>query len=438
LADKEQAEQALLAQVQGLTQATEHLQSQLNAESQARAEAQHQRDAQAQVFEAAEQKYKLEHKEVLKKLQESLKESNARSVEDRVDSGNEILQKFGSVTSAVIFTGDVIRPSKTEDIQQEPNIKWLSSVFSGPIDHAINGSPERKQIELRINVGELQASKRIYEAMGKKFSEQDWPFLYHSILNAQADLILHDCMDVSKGDLVVGFELSPCIKNWLSRTNVNFIDIRVSPYRYLDDYLLCFSSSNKQISGRLEKYRIKESFLREAAKIQKTRRRSKTKNINPNALVFFDQIPTDASLVEKNGYDTFRNYREEIVNCASRYSAHYYKPHPYYKDESAIEFFSELGFEYVEDNAYDLMSINEVSGVLALNSSVLYEAPFFDKKVERLRQVDLYSGSIAIGKECLGSAFWGDILGLESSSPNVVYSTGSGGFKDVIQAYWSA
>ena len=61
-----------------------------------------------------------------------------------------------------------------------------------------------------------------------------------------------------------------------------------------------------------------------------------------------------------------------------------------------------------------MLSRNEIKKVVAISSSVLYEAKFFGKDIEYLYQPVIDENYIIIYKEYFNTSFWIDILSLDN------------------------
>ncbi|MFZ4545768.1 MAG: hypothetical protein ACOYOA_17095, partial [Saprospiraceae bacterium] len=109
------------------------------------------------------------------------------------------------------------------------------------------------------------------------------------------------------------------------------------------------------------------------------------------------------------------DYIASISFQKKKHSFAYYKPHPYEKNENAISFFKEIGFQITESNVYDLLSSNSLKTVMSLNSSVLHEAIFFKKSTVRLHQKDIYQNTVPVHKDFLSQKFWSTILNVHSA-----------------------
>jgi hypothetical protein len=105
---------------------------------------------------------------------------------------------------------------------------------------------------------------------------------------------------------------------------------------------------------------------------------------------------------------------------AHSYDSIYFKPHPYAKNSKFI--YKSLKKEFknvkiIHENIYHLLSNENILHVMALNSSVLYEAKYFRKETTFLYEptFDFESKDIGIYGDYWSSAFWSDILDSEDT-----------------------
>ena len=306
----------------------------------------------------------------------------------------------------IIVTGDIFRP-----LSQSANIDWLFSLIESPILAASNQYIQKSRL-ISVCIGDDTVIHSIYDLLNLEFSEDNWAEIYNRKISRSVKDVLKNYFNLSSDTFVIGFELSSLLKNYFDDFGVVYIDVRISPYRYLDDLLLSFSTNDSNILAMLEQYRVSDYTLNFYANMETCKRRNSIVDIELDALVFFGQTSQDASLIYENRFTSYKDYVDQIYSQKKKHSYAYYKPHPYEKNENAISFFEEIGFQITEANVYDLLSSNQLKTVMSLNSSVLHEAVFFKKSIVRLYQKDIYQNTVPVHRDFLSQKFWSTILNI--------------------------
>ena len=351
------------------------------------------------------------------------------------------IQFSGSTTcsgrfSGVVITGDLLRASwDGKKLSQTHNIRWLYSILSTQIS-GLYPSDNREGGAVQENSGDITLSKMVFESEGQPFSEEGWANLYHKFPGARISELLDRLYTIKRGELAIGFELSSIVKNYFESKDIVYIDVKIGKYRYFDDLPLAFSSNDPDISSVLHSYQMSEQLIQWNTRCEKISRSRNSIPIQGKALVYFGQCAKDSSLIIENGFDSYLNYTNQIVNAAQTWPHCYYKHHPYEVSEEAEKFFLNAGFAITNENAYDLLSSDQVASVMGITTTLLHEAFLFGKRIERLGQNDTYLGTIHIQDAFLSADFWSQILRLRPtersfdapSKPNLVRST--------IGAYW--
>jgi hypothetical protein len=132
-----------------------------------------------------------------------------------------------------IFFIDPLRPLVPGDCPTQKNLNWIYGLFRSLLD--INGAKSVTFHQL-ISPSFIELQEILYNGLGYEESLEKWAFLYEFGIDFQ--------IGVEKNDLIIGFELSPFMKNKINKENIDFIDIRVHPSRYLNDLILSFYSNN--------------------------------------------------------------------------------------------------------------------------------------------------------------------------------------------------
>ena len=338
--------------------------------------------------------------------------------------------------SKILVTGDILRPTSDGDLCQSSNINWLYALIGTQIQSALGQESQQTKLKIKVYSGDVTESRQIYDLFELCFVEDSWAQIYNRYLPESIKQILTKSLCLEPNMVIIGFELSPTIKNFLSEKSISYIDIRISPYRYLDDLLLNFSSNDDDIITSLAKYKVDNHMLFSAANLEKHKRRNASIDIAPGAMVFFGQTPKDASLINLEEFDSYKNYLKEILYQKTIHASCFYKPHPHARDEEAISFFENIGFNLTNSNVYDLLSSNKLETVIGLNSSVLNEAVYFGKNVVKLRCIDIYDDSYSIYNSFLSSEFWNDIFNLNKVSSHLKFENRPNLLRESLGQFW--
>jgi hypothetical protein len=193
----------------------------------------------------------------------------------------------------------------------------------------------------------------------------------------------------------IGYELPPGFRRWLSLIEVPFIDLRLHPVRFLDDLLFAARASNDATQTALSHMAEPESEVIVTAGLREAMCHMISQATVPaNTLIVVGQRPLDCSqIVDGALFDAIPRAAEIHAIC-ERYDTVLLKPHPLEPEHGLL--LVAAGARnvagVVRDNLYRLLSLPEIAGVLTVNSSVAYEAPYFGKRVHALAELPIRLG----------------------------------------------
>jgi FkbM family methyltransferase len=182
------------------------------------------------------------------------------------------------------------------------------------------------------------------------------------------------------GALVVSFELSPLLQRILDACGIPWVDIGISPLRFLQDYAMSFRMS-RHFDGAFP-----PELALDAAVIETSVKRVRSTYLNRaptdlnGALVFFAQTSADRTLI-KNG--SFIGAQEAVSGLRNVMDGRrvFIKPHPLDPGNPVVAaVILELGAELIEANTYEILASDADVSVATLASSVGMEAVAFGKK----------------------------------------------------------
>jgi len=193
----------------------------------------------------------------------------------------------------------------------------------------------------------------------------------------------------------IGYELPPGFQRWLSMIGVPFIDLRLHPVRFLDDLLFAACASNEDTQAALSRMAVPESGVIVTAGLREAMCHMISQaTVPPNTLIVVGQRPLDCSqIVGGVFFDAFARAPEIHAIC-EQYDTVLLKPHPLEPEHGLLQVAAGARnvAGVVRDNLYRLLSLPEIAGVLTVNSSVAYEAPYFGKRVHALAQLPIRLG----------------------------------------------
>ena len=195
------------------------------------------------------------------------------------------------------------------------------------------------------------------------------------------------------------------------------LNLSIHPIRFADDIFFSFETKNPTLKERLKKYEVNYDLFYHYADILKASalKTNKKNKIKPNALLIIGQTATDKVLFDGEKYLSLQDCAKDLGALVSGYDHIYFKPHPYAKNnKQTIAFLKTLhpNFHTSYENIYHLLAHEHICHIAGLNSSVLYEAKYFRKKVTFLAPpyFDFTSQDIGIYADYFSSSFWSDLL----------------------------
>jgi hypothetical protein len=186
---------------------------------------------------------------------------------------------------------------------------------------------------------------------------------------------------------VVGYELPPYLLRLLDRLGAPYLDLRIHPVRFLDDLLFAARASNPETNATLLRTAVPEDNVCAAAGLLEAMCRYITDSALPaDTLLVVGQRTMDSSqIVGGTFFDAFEHRTKVAAICAD-HQAVLLKPHPYGGAHSLLVAAAAApnALGATADNVYRTMTQPQVTAVLTVNSSVAYEAAYFNKRIHML------------------------------------------------------
>lgn len=369
--------------------------------------------------------------------------------------GKEQSAKQKRLKRIVIF-GELLRFHATTPFYGDREAKILHELFREQIHAAAGIEPELALARER----RLFDRDRFYSLCGHGGpTEEAWMQIVSGGFSREAAAYFAQCFD----DAFVVCQEAGSVTGVMDAVGIPYLDLRVSPIRFLDDIYLAFASNFQTVRDRVFSYRIGDSEIRASANRmragyfaamgpQNIRERMSPAGLGPNALLICGQTTVDLSLIQNGRVATFEDCREELDALIAGHDNVYFKKHPLNSQSDANSRFVRARPKIVPvaKNIYRMLSDDNLVAVAALSSGALTEARHFGKKVhyllhEHVRLAET-SGSftardyVMTGDEYFGHSFWADIL-----SP--VFDTRPGAFRreadappnrlrNILNAWW--
>ena len=230
---------------------------------------------------------------------------------------------------------------------------------------------------------------------------------------------------IFKNSLVVSYEMDVCILKILDYFDIPYIDMYISPIRFLEDQLFSMTTNNKSIYKNILKYKLPEEQIYLNANYIATYYRQKDFNSigKTPSVLFIGQTAFDRSLINPNTGEIYSiiNHKKEFEDSIKGYKKILYKRHPKASnDEPILNYIKSLAdVKITEDNFYSLCSRPDIKKIVAISSGGLIEAKYFNKETQYLLHpsVNLQENNeintekyINIYEHYFSLHFWADIL----------------------------
>ncbi len=191
----------------------------------------------------------------------------------------------------------------------------------------------------------------------------------------------------------VGYELPPWLVRLLEAHAVPYVDLRLHPIRFLDDLLFAARASNPETQAALLPMAVSESEVLATAGLREAMCRYISESRVPDdTLMVIGQRRFDSTQIVGGAFFDAHRLTAEIHALCADHAAVVLKPHPLDRSHSLLEVAAGAPARVigvVNDNAYRMMALPQVSAILTVNSGVAYEAPYFGKRVHTLAPLQM-------------------------------------------------
>ena len=350
----------------------------------------------------------------------------------------------------IIFTGDFLYHSYEH---MQSTSYWFFALTLPVIKQAI-GINIDIGFKLIDDNGEEFSRRTFYELGGLKDVKYNYQAYNTETFND--DQIRYLKRFITKDTIIIGFELYEKLVKFLTKFGCTVIDFAFHSYKLFDDLSFGVATNDKNIYEHLITYQISQEQFYFYANYWKVFMQMqgmvKDKKLDDNSALFIGQTLLDKS-VDKDGiYLNVTHFESKIKELSEQYSKVYYIPHPYLGRKRKIIYDFVKKCPYIEllgnCSTYGLLASDKVKKVVAISTSVLYEAKYFGKEIEYLYKplfnIDVpfeeYS-YVSIYEDYFNPKFWADILSpvcdVKKDVKDINYFKGSSNkLRNIANLYW--
>jgi hypothetical protein len=228
----------------------------------------------------------------------------------------------------ILICGDIFR-ANLELTHRPYNTRWFSALIRKSIDGLGIASEVLGHCPPNFNFERFY--KSIYGQAGIEVLDK-WAELYDA---AQFDGdTAKQLFDIFSGKLVILFEGSRSILNYITSIGGTYLNFRVSPLRFGSDLVFLIQTNNKNVQQAIQCFEIDRSYVDAEIAALRTQMGPETKAFARPTLVFLGQVPGDASLINEGRFKTIA-VPQSLDTSGFAPKDIFHKPHPI--DDNAPE-----------------------------------------------------------------------------------------------------
>ncbi len=270
---------------------------------------------------------------------------------------------------------------------------------------------------------------------GRKFSRKEF-FSLSGVKDPAPSYYLYDVNGISQASwdyfslffdadtLFVASEFGIDLREKLTQLGVTYINFWFHPFKLLNDSFFLVGTNAPGIFEQLEKFKVPRAkmLLYGEYYVQLAQRKHFTDDlpIDDNSCLFVGQTYQDKSIACDGKYLNITDYSEKMDELSSRYSTIYYVPHPAADQNDAVDaFIASRPYIKVLNGipTYYLLASPKIKKVVALSSSVIFEAEFFGKDAEylfkplfKIDEEFSLNTFVSVYQDYFGKYFWQAVL----------------------------
>lgn len=269
--------------------------------------------------------------------------------------------------SKIVFTADGFRTTAGEPVHQF-NVDLMYALFSDLLTR-ITGKPA--EIRLALAAGSIP---EFIALQGGEVSLDGWARVFWADPSPALVEAIGQACDRA---LIVGFELPPVMIAAFDKLGIPWIDLTVSPLRFLPDWAFHIKTSRHFDLGGIRHAAVQDGEI-DAAIRHVTRWYSppwyRRSPIRKPTRVFFAQSARDRTLIRDGRFCSTSDLADLDVRDMLL------KPHPGEPDNEIVRYLKSRGAVVTNVPTYTLLANQHVE-VVTFSSSVAFEARAFGRKV---------------------------------------------------------
>jgi len=277
----------------------------------------------------------------------------------------------------IVITGDVFRTTRG-DANQLSNVRWLRGELSRVLYELTGLLPDIRYRRNETDVGHAIIAEW-YHLLGYSPSLETWAATFGETAPPRA--LIDEMRPDYERALVVGFELSPLMRSVLDSIGASWVNVGVSPIRFLDDLALALSFSwSVEVThpGLVSLDQVRDAVARTRAR----HLHDTTASDLRGACIFLAQTQHDRTLIKDGGF--FRDGEAvERVARALDGRALVLKPHPLAPDNPLLSTLAQrFRARTTGANIYAVLATATDVRFLTISSSAGIEARHFGHTAE--------------------------------------------------------
>jgi len=277
----------------------------------------------------------------------------------------------------IVITGDVFR-TYGDDPNQLSNVRWLRGELARVLYELTGLWPDVRYRRNAADEGRTIIAEW-YRLLARTPSIEAWAATFGE--TAPPRPLIDELRPDYDRALVIGFELSPLMRSALDSIGAPWVDIGVSPIRFLDDLALSFEFSWPAVpvhAGLVSRHHLQEAV----ARLRARHRDDPAAADLGGACVFLAQTQNDRTLIKDGGF--FRD-EEAIERVAQALDGRtlVLKAHPLAPSNPILAALQQrFGARTTEASIYTILAAATGVQFLTISSSAAIEARHFGHTAE--------------------------------------------------------
>ncbi|GGI20996.1 hypothetical protein GCM10008066_26800 [Oxalicibacterium faecigallinarum] len=282
-----------------------------------------------------------------------------------------------------------------------------------------------------------------FKRLAYEEGQSSWEHLNFTIPES-ARVYLRTC--IPQNTLLLGVEMPAWFKAWSIESNIDYIDLRISPVRFARDFYIAIDTNNPEIYERIQKHAVPEEEIRLEATAMTASTLAQQWALDrqdrypldlDDTLIYVGQTSFDAAIIGAPGkHLRCQDFANDLLKLASKpWRKILYKPHPFddgfsSEERKALEAIMQRPLSICLNNSYQIISSSACTELVSISSGVLQEAEFFGKTTHWLHQPlvplawpqDAYQNGRYLQvhfQTILAPSFWHQILAPDQTAPRV-------------------